>query len=147
MNRLQKALVGIFILLIVIQFIRPQRNLSDRGSENEIALKYPVPAEVQGILKNSCYDCHSNNTRYPWYSHIQPIGWWIQSHVNEGKEHLNFSEFGTYSEKRARHKFEEIEESMNTGWMPLESYTIIHKDAILTAEQSNAVRTWAASLK
>lgn len=147
MSLAKKIGIGLLVILIVIQFIRPTRNISAQPSENDITLKYSVPENVQIVLQESCYDCHSNNTRYPWYTNIQPVGWWIQSHVNEGKQHLNFSEFGTYAEKKAKHKFEEIEESMNTGWMPLESYLIIHADAKLSKEQSDAMRTWAAALK
>lgn len=147
MSLAKKIGIGLLIALMVIQFIRPTRNISAQPSENDITLKYSVPENVQIVLKESCYDCHSNTTRYPWYTNIQPVGWWIQSHVNEGKQHLNFSEFGAYPEKKAKHKFEEIEESMNTGWMPLESYLIIHSDAKLTKEQSDAMRTWAAALK
>jgi hypothetical protein len=143
----KKIGIGLLALLIIIQFIRPSRNIASSESENEITKKYSVPENVKVVLQESCYDCHSNTTRYPWYTNIQPVGWWIQSHVNEGKEHLNFSEFGAYSEKKAKHKFEEIEESMNTGWMPLESYLIIHRDAKLTTEQADAMRTWAAALK
>ena len=146
MSLTKKIIYAILGLLIIIQFIRPSRN--ERGpSENDISKKYNVPSEVQIILKESCYDCHSNNTRYPWYTNIQPVGWWIQSHINEGREHLNFSEFGTYAEKKAKHKFEEIEESMETGWMPLESYLIIHSEAALSPEQALAVKNWASALK
>lgn len=146
MSRNKKIMYAILGLLIVIQFIRPGRNEGNDG-ENAIEKKYNVPNEVKVILKESCYDCHSNATRYPWYANIQPVGWWIQSHINEGKEHLNFSEFGTYAEKKAKHKFEEIEESMETGWMPLESYLYIHSDAALSAEQALAVKNWASALK
>lgn len=147
MSTIKKVAYSLLAIAVIMQFIRPTRNISEAGSQNEIAMKYDVPDEVHGILKQSCYDCHSNNTRYPWYANIQPVGWWLQSHVNEGKQHLNFSEFGTYPEKKAKHKFEEIEESMNTGWMPLESYLIMHANAKLSSDQSAAVKAWAAGLK
>lgn len=84
---------------------------------------------------------------YPWYANIQPVGLWMQSHVNDGKRHLNFSEFGSYPEKKAKHKFEEIEDATSNGWMPLGSYLLIHGDARLSPEQAKAVSEWAGALK
>jgi hypothetical protein len=138
---------GLLGILVIMQLLRPTRNISAQSSPSEISLHYPVPTDVQAILKFSCYDCHSNNTRYPWYTNIQPVGWWLQSHVNDGKKHLNFSEFGSYPEKKAKHKFEELEEAMTDGWMPLETYTFIHQDAKLSPEQYKTVAQWAAALK
>ncbi len=148
MTRKKKILIAIAVVLVVIQFIRPAKNISDLNGPNEIGKHYKVPDNVQAILKQSCYDCHSNNTKYPWYANVQPVGWWIQfSHVNDGKRHLNFSEYGSYDEKKAKHKFEEINEAMTDKWMPLDSYLWMHKDAALTDEQFNAVAKWAGALK
>jgi len=138
------ALVGV---VVIMQLLRPTRNVSDQENRNDIALHYAVPADLQQVLKTSCYDCHSNNTRYPWYVNIQPIGWWLQSHVSKGKGELNFSEFGTYNEKKARHKFEEIEEMITQGEMPLKPYLWLHEDARLSAEQAKALVAWATALK
>jgi Haem-binding domain len=143
----KKIGLGLLAVLVVIQFIRPTRNVSSAESANEISKYYAVPADIHAVLKKSCYDCHSNNTAYPWYTNIQPVGWWLQDHVNEGKGELNFDEFGTYEQKKAKHKFEEIEEVVNEGEMPLESYTLIHRDTKLTPEQSAAIASWAAALK
>lgn len=143
----KKIGLGLLAVLVVIQFIRPTRNISTSESLNEISKFYDVPGEVHAVLKKSCYDCHSNNTVYPWYTNIQPVGLWLQSHVNEGKGELNFSEFGTYPQKKAKHKFEEIEEVVSEGEMPLSSYTLIHRDTKLTPEQSSAIAVWAGALK
>lgn len=143
----KKIGLGLLVVLVIIQFIRPTRNTSTTESPNEISKYYDVPADIQAVLKKSCYDCHSNNTVYPWYTNIQPVGWWLQNHVNEGKGELNFSEFGTYDQKKAKHKFEEIEEVLNEGEMPLSSYTLIHGDAKLTAEQTATIAAWAGALK
>src|ERR1700681_3162862 len=102
---LKKILTVFLVLLIIIQFIRPARNSSNTVSSNGITLHFPVPEDVQRILKRSCYDCHSNNTIYPWYTNIQPVGWWLQYHVNQGKRQLNFSEFSTYPVKKQYDKF------------------------------------------
>jgi hypothetical protein len=102
-----------------------------------------VPNNVQQILRTSCYDCHSNHTNYPWYTNIQPIGLWMQWHVNEGKEELNFSEFKTFTPKRQKHKFEEIEEVIEANEMPLWPYTLIHTETKLSAEQMTLLTNWA----
>lgn len=133
--------------LVVIQFIRPTRNSSAAETPNSIAAAYTVPADVQVVLQRACYDCHSNNTTYPWYSNVQPMGWWLQYHIDEGKNHLNFSEFATYSPKRKAHKLEEVAEAVTEGWMPLESYTVIHKDAVLTKAEATLIANWARGLQ
>ena len=142
----KKILYLLLFVLIIIQFIRPTRNISTVTSPNNIATKYAVPDEVQQILKVSCYDCHSNNTNYPWYTNIQPIGWWMQNHVNEGKRELNFSEFTTYPAKKAHHKMEETAEQVEKKEMPLDSYTWIHKDAILSKAQIDVLSGWAKGI-
>ena len=143
----KKVLVGLLIVLVAIQFIRPSRNVSDKATPNEIGLHYPVPQEVKVILEHACYDCHSNNTVYPWYVNVQPAGWWMQWHINDGKRHLNFSEFGTYSEKKAKEKYGDIEDEVFNGEMPLDSYVWLHRDTRLTAEQTKVVVDWAKALK
>ena len=148
MTRTRKILLALALVLIVIQFIRPSKYTGDADGTNAISKKYEVPEQVQSILKQSCYDCHSNNTKYPWYANIQPVGWWIQySHVDDGKKHLNFSEYASYSEKKAKHKFEEIADEVRDGGMPLDTYTFLHHDAVLTAEQTKTLIDWAESLK
>lgn len=142
----KKILIGLLAILIVIQFIHPKRNQSNSLSENDISKTYALPAGVHEILVKKCYDCHSNNTQYPWYSYVQPVDWWLDSHVNEGKEHLDFSEFKTYPEKRAKHKLEEVSEEITEGHMPLESYLWIHKEARVTAEELKVINDWIQSL-
>jgi len=143
----KKIGLGLLAVLVIMQFIRPTRNTSTAESANEISKYYDVPADIHAVLKKSCYDCHSNKTVYPWYTNIQPVGWWLQDHVNDGKGELNFEEFGTYDQKKAKHKFEEIEEVIHDGEMPLASYTLIHRDTKLTPEQASALVAWAGKLK
>jgi hypothetical protein len=143
----KKILYGLLIALVLIQFIRPERNISEVPSENDIRVHYAVPAEVESILKRACFDCHSNNTYYPWYTNIQPVGWWLQNHINEGKGELNFSEFAAYSPKKADHKLEEVVEMVEEKEMPLESYTWVHKDAVLNAQEIETLVNWANSLR
>lgn len=139
----KKIGIAVLVILLVMQFIRLDRNKSNAATPNDITAAMEVPAEVQTILKNSCYDCHSNNTEDMWYMNIQPLGWWIQHHINEGKEELNFSEFNSYSAKRKAHKMEEIAEEVKEGEMPLSSYTITHGSAKLNAEQKKLIMDWA----
>jgi len=142
----KKIAMGLLVALVIIQFFKPARNISSEKSPNDITNKYAVPASVQEILKTSCYDCHSNNTVYPWYANIQPVAWWLADHVNEGKNELNFSEFLTYSPKKAHHKLEEVNEMVKEGEMPLQSYTIIHQNAKLSEPQKLEIATWADGL-
>ena len=143
----KKIILIILGLLVIIQFIRPARNISTADSTNEISKHYMVPDEVKKIMQVSCNDCHTNNTDYPWYTNIQPVGWWMQWHVNEGKKHLNFSEFASYAPKKQHHKLEETEEMIREGEMPLNSYLWVHKDAKLSPEQKDLLINWATALK
>lgn len=139
---IKKILYILIAALVIIQFIRPKQNVSAGPFTNDVSTKFAVNDNVASILKQSCYDCHSNNTVYPWYANVQPVTWWLQDHVNEGKKELNFSEFATYTAKRQRKKFNEIMDEVKEGNMPLPSYTWIHKNAVLTAEQKAALNKW-----
>lgn len=133
----------LLIALIAIQFIRPAKNQTSEPQPNAIQTKYPVPETVASILKKACVDCHSNNTSYPWYSNIQPVYWWLNHHVQEGKRELNFDE---YCNKRLRyqyHKMEEVIEQVKAGEMPLNSYTFTHADARLSTEEKQILSNWA----
>lgn len=142
----KKILIGLLLLMVVMQLLQPTKNVASENSENDISAVYAVPVHVQEVLSQKCYDCHSNTTKYPWYVHIQPIGWWMAAHIKEGKEHLNFSEFKTYDAEKAAHKLEEVAEEITEGSMPLESYTWIHRDANVTPEETKAITNWIASL-
>ncbi|OAQ41920.1 cytochrome C [Pedobacter psychrophilus] len=143
----RKILFAIVAVLIIIQFIKPDKNIHAGEQVNNIKTQYKMLDTVNSILNVACYDCHSNNTRYPWYNNIQPTAWWLNDHVIEGKEHFNFDEFTTYSLKRQDHKLEELIESQEEGWMPLSSYTFIHKDANLNGSQKKMVIDWAKGLR
>ena len=130
----KKTALTIVIVLIAIQFFRPERNIAVSGSVNAINLHYPVSNAIKGLLRTSCYDCHSSTTIYPWYSNIQPFAWWQQSHVVDGKKELNFDEFNSYDVKRKKHKLDEVIEVIEKDEMPLGSYTLIHRNAILSPQ-------------
>jgi hypothetical protein len=140
---------ALFLLgaLIIIQFFRPKKNKQEGEAINHISKVYAIPDEVNTILKKACYDCHSNNTRYPWYANIQPVAWWHADHIKDGKKELNFSEFASYNQRRQYRKMEEVIDEVKEGGMPLNSYTWIHKDARLTDDEKNKLIGWADSIR
>lgn len=139
----KKTLIAFILILVIIQFIRQDKNTGNIYGENDVTQVIATSDEVKKILEESCFDCHSNNTVYPWYNNIQPIGFWLTHHVNEGKEELNFSEFKTFKLKRQLHKLEEVIEMINEGEMPLNSYLWIHSQASLSEYEKNALINWA----
>jgi hypothetical protein len=141
----RKVLIGlgvVVILFIVIQFIPGQYNQSKQTSANNIALVYSMPQDVQAIFKKDCYDCHSNNTNYPFYAHLQPMRLMLDRHVRNGKDELNFDEFGTYSARKKRSKLRAISTSLDEGTMPLPSYLIIHRNAALNPRDTALIKNW-----
>lgn len=133
--------------LIIIQFFRPTKNLGSDQEDQDISTIYKVPDSVHQLLKSTCYDCHSNTTQYPWYAEIQPVAWWLDDHIQEGKKELNFNLFASYSPRRQYRKLEEIVEEVKEGEMPLDSYTWVHRDAKLTIEQRASITSWAEGVR
>ncbi len=144
---IKKILVGLLIVLIIIQFIRPEKNISATLSENDITTKYDVPEDVKIILSKACNDCHSNNTNYPWYANFQPVAWYLTDHINDGKRHLDFSEFAAYEPWKAHHKLEEVAEEVEENKMPLEDYVKIHEESALTESEKNTLISWSKDLR
>lgn len=144
---IRKALIIFAIIILVIQIFRPDKNISVSPSVNTIEEHYPLPKQIGTLLKSSCYDCHSNNTVYPWYSNVQPFAWWLSSHVTDGKQELNFDEFNSYDVKKKKHKLDEVVEMIEKDEMPLSSYTLIHKKAVLSPQEKDQIIAWAKGLK
>jgi hypothetical protein len=142
MNRIKAGLVALLIILFTMQLIQPIRNRNGQVVNKDSGKILRVPEQVQGIFKKSCYDCHSNQTEYPWYTYIQPIGWWMDSHVRKGKEELNFNEFGVYSKRRQLSKLKSIGQSIEDETMPLSSYTFIHKNTKLSKKDKALILDW-----
>ena len=140
------TLIGLLLILLLLQFVRPAKNQSGDATK-DISTIFPVPASVQTTLRAACYDCHSNYTTYPWYAGVQPVRWWLDNHINDGKRHLNFSEFAAYPLPRQYHKLEEVSEIVGNGEMPLQSYTLIHRDAVISSEQRKEMIDWADALR
>src|SRR6266516_5657812 len=138
MKRAIKLILKILIMVfVIIQFFRPDENTSAILNKNDISHTFNMSPDVQKIFQNSCYDCHSNNTRYPWYWHIQPVAWWMNSHIKDARKEVNFSEFLSYPARKQYKKIEDLNEEVQQGDMPLFSYTIIHRNARLNHEQKH----------
>ena len=133
--------------LIVIQFFPITLNESDTVPQSDFMVENQVPATIKNRLQVSCYDCHSNNTDYPWYSKIQPAAWYLEDHIQEGKDELNFNEWAEYSDRRKNSKLRSIISQIEEDKMPLDSYTLIHKDAILSDEDKRVIIDFITALK
>ncbi|KYG72637.1 MULTISPECIES: heme-binding domain-containing protein [Roseivirga] len=139
---LKYILLLLFIGLVIIQFINKPERISEPVSENDMIESLQVNADVAGLLKAACYDCHSNQPRYPWYASIAPVSWSIAEHIEHGRSELNFSEWATYSARKRDHKLEEMVEEVEVGNMPMPGYVALHKDANLSADQFEMLKAW-----
>jgi hypothetical protein len=141
---IKKITYALAVILVVIQFI-PMNNEEVNSNEFEISKNFEVPDHVATLLQGACNNCHSNTTTYPWYANLQPIGFWLKHHVDEGKEHLNFSEFTSLPLRVQNHKFEEIVEMVESKEMPLPSYTYfgLHPEANLSDADRTVLVEWA----
>lgn len=143
MKLIIKILLVIVIIFIAFQFIPSSLNISEKESATDISKSVIMPYKVQSILINACYDCHSNNTHYPWYSRVQPVRRMMDAHVKEGKEEINFSEFGSYSTRSQISKLKGLANSVKDDIMPLTSYRLMHKSANLSEAEKNLIINWA----
>ena len=147
MKIIKKILFLLLIVLVIAQFFGPEKNQGEIASLDSFMLESHASDEVKMILKESCFDCHSDVTRYPWYNNVTPVNFWLAHHVDEGKEELNFSKWSSYSLKRKDHKLEEVIEMVEEKEMPLPSYTWTHKEAKLTDAQITVVKEWAEKMR
>jgi hypothetical protein len=144
---MKRVLRIVAILVILIQFIRPDRTNPAVDPAVELAAVVAVPEAVGSLLHAACYDCHSNETDWPWYAHVAPMSWLVTNHVNDGRRHLNFSDWGNYPPSRADHKLEEAIEYVENGEMPLATYTPLHPEARLSDADREAIIAWARSTR
>lgn len=127
--------VLVVAIVLVIQVIPVERNVSTVPPGQSFEKTEKVPANVAAILKVSCYDCHSNNSRYPWYSELQPGAWFMAQHIKKGRDELNFDEFNNYSKRRKKAKIKSIISQIEKDEMPLKSYRMMHGNARLSADE------------
>lgn len=132
-------------LLAALQLIRPDRSVPVANAAIDLQTVAQPPAEVLSVLKAACYDCHSNETAYPWYSQVAPLSWYLQNHVNEGREKLNFSTIGLLAAEDRAEIFGEAAEAVQEAEMPLNDYTWLHPEARLSADQRNTLVAWLNS--
>lgn len=137
----------LLILLVGMQFISTRSNQSTTVPSTDFVKTYKVPENVGNILSVSCYNCHSNNTNYPWYSRVQPVGLYLENHIIKGKEELNFGEFGDYSIRKQKSKLKSMISQVEKGEMPLKSYTFIHRDARLSKEDKKTLVNYFNSIQ
>lgn len=143
---MKKTGIGLIAFLLLIQLYRIDKTNPESAPEKDFMTVVDVPKNIKPIIINGCYDCHSNQTVYPWYSNITPINWWLKDHVDDGKKHLNFSVWGDYELKKKDHKLEEVIEMLEEGEMPLKPYTIIHAEAKFTENQKQQLINWVVEL-
>ena len=135
------------VALVVIQLFPVTLNESDIVPQNDFMIVNQVPATIKNQLQVSCYDCHSNNTEYPWYSKIQPAAWYLEDHIQEGKDELNFNEWDTYSSRRKNSKLRSIIKQIESGEMPMDSYELIHGDARMDSTAVKEIIGYMDSLR
>lgn len=144
---IKKIAIIVFIIFLLMQCYQPARNIGyEQYFSANFTEMYKVPKNIETTLRASCYDCHSDNTNYPWYSYVQPIRFFMDGHINEGRKKLNFNEFGNYSKRKQRSKLEAISKQIKSDEMPLSSYTLIHRNAILTVNQKEEIINWLNTL-
>lgn len=138
--------LALLVVLVVIQFFGIDKETPVVDKSKDFIEVHQPPLDVAQLIKTTCYDCHSYETKYPWYTSVAPISWWIGNHIEEGREHLNFSTWTDYPEKRALHKLEEFYEEVEEGEMPLSSYTIAHSEAKLSKEDIDKMVSWVKTI-
>ena len=147
MKTVKIILLILLVAFVGIQFIPTESNQTDIVPATDFLLVNNVPNNIKNKLQVSCYDCHSNNTKYPWYNKIQPVAWFLEEHVKNGKAELNFSEWGSLSSRRKASKLRSIIKQIESKEMPLDSYTLIHKDAKFSNEETNEIIHFITQLK
>ena len=147
MSLRNKILISLVALFVIIQFFRIDKTNPQVDPSLDIINLVEASDEIKGILSTSCYDCHSNESIYPWYTNVAPVSWWIKKHIDDARDELNFSEWGNYSVRRKDHKLDEIVELVDEDEMPLKSYLLVHGDASLSAEQKAQLVKWANAVR
>ncbi len=143
-----KILVALLVgALVAIQFVGIDKTAPEFNKENDLLTLKAPPAEMAQMLRNACYDCHSNETQWPWYSHFAPVNWMLEKHVIEGREKLNFSHWGEMEFEDQLFAVEEMIEEIEIGEMPMPGYVAMHKSAQLTDVQKQQLIEWLRSLQ
>lgn len=147
MKIFKRIVILLIVVFVGIQFIPTTRNESSEILSSDFIKIYKPSEKISDLLKTSCYDCHSNNTIYPWYSKIQPVSWFLEGHINEAKKELNFSKFGDYSNRKKKSKLKSIISQIKDDEMPLPSYILMHRDAIISEKDKELLEEWLSNLR
>lgn len=140
---MKKNILLISIVFFVgIQFIRIDKSNPVSRNEEDFIFIYDDNPLMTKTIQVTCYDCHSNKTKYPWYSNISPISWWIKHHIKEGREHLNFSQWTDYSKEKQMDILLECAEELSEKEMPLKSYELLHTEAKLSTRDRILLADW-----
>jgi hypothetical protein len=142
---LKGAAIALAVIFAALQFIRPARTNPPVDEARTISANAHLTPEVSAILGRSCNDCHSNQTRWPWYSNVAPVSWFVISHVNEGRREMNFSDWAEYNREDRQRYLKKICMEVKRGDMPLKSYLRLHGDALLSIEDVQALCDWAGA--
>ena len=143
----RRSVVAVVFVALAIQFIRPERTSPASDPSAALTARVEVPADVKAILDRSCRDCHSNETRWPWYSNVAPVSWWVIDHVNHGRSHFNFSEWAKYNSEEQRNLLKQSCELTRKGAMPLPSYLRMHAAAMSAQEVQSRVNGYNADYR
>lgn len=138
--------IFLIVALVVIQFInRPDKTATTDITANDITKKLSIPSDVQAILKRSCYDCHSNQTVWPWYTNVAPVSWLVADDVVSGRKKMNLNDWGKLTQSKQEKKLADICDEITSDDMPLPKYLIIHKDAKLSQSDKDVLCNWTKS--
>jgi len=139
----KRIFLGLALVFLAAQFFQPARTNPPVAAGRDLIAVTTPPPPVAALLRAACYDCHSHETRWPWYDRISPVSWWVAGHIKDGRKHLNFSDWPPADPRRAKKKLNQIAEEVTEGGMPLPSYTWIHAPARLTAADKQLLADWA----
>lgn len=142
----KRILIGLLAVFVVLQFFQIDKTNPPQDDQQDLIAAVSPPTDVSNLLQQACYDCHSHQTEYPWYASIQPVGWWLKQHIDEGREHLNFSAWTQYEADKKAHKAEEAAEEIEESHMPIKPYLFTHPEARLSDEQRERLTHWFEAL-
>ncbi len=145
-KRLGIILASLAGILLLMQFFRIDKSVPQYDPAGDFLHIAQPPAEIATLMRNACYDCHSYETKYPWYANVAPVSWWLKGHINEGRHHLNYSLYGSLSAHDKEEVAEESHEAVTTSWMPLKPYLWNHPEARLTDAQRQLIGNWLLAL-
>ena len=129
--------LALLVALVAIQFVPVER------TNPAVEADVPTAPELKSVLRRACYDCHSNETRWPWYGYVAPVSWWLAKDVREGRREVNFSVWNQFTGSRRARKFKEIVEQVEGNKMPQWYYVLVHRDAKLSAGDKEMILKWA----